>query len=212
MRVFIGMECSGRVREAFRSRGHDAWSCDFEPPEDGSPYHIQGNVFDHLNESWDVGIFHPTCTYLTCSAEWAYGHGPYHQKVRSETLVGQARREARLEAIEDVKRLWAAPIPSKCIENLVGVLSRVWRKPSQIIQPYQFGDDASKATCLWLDGLPLLIPTHQIAPRIVSGRQRWGNQTDSGQNRLSPGPDRWKERSRTFPGIAAAMAEQWSAS
>lgn len=210
MRTIIGMERSGRVRAAFRALGHDAWSCDYEPAEDGSPHHIQGDVFDHLNEGWDLGIFHPTCTYLTCAAEWAYKDGPYHQKVKPGTLVGRERREARESAVNDVRRLWAAPIPRKCLENPVGCLSSVWRKPSLIIQPHQFGEDASKATCLWLDGLPLLIPTLNVAPRIVAGKPRWGNQTDSGQNRLSPGADRWRERSLTYQGIANAMADQWS--
>lgn len=209
MRVLVGMEYSGRVRAAFRALGHDAWSCDFGPAEDKSPYHIEGNVFDHLRDGWELAIFHPTCTYLTCSAEWAYGDGPYHQKVRAGTLVGKARREAREQSIHDVQQLWAAPIPRKVIENPRGVLSTRWIKPTQSIQPYDFGEDASKATCLWIDGLPPLVPTHRISGRIINGVERWSNQTDSGQNRLSPGANRWRDRSRTYPGIAAAFASQW---
>jgi hypothetical protein len=215
LRVLVGMEYSGRVRNAFRALGHDAWSCDLLPAEDNSPFHIQGNVFDYLRDGWDIGIFHPTCTYLTTAAEWAYGDGPYHQKVRPETLVGAARREAREAAIADVLRLWDAPIPHRVIENPRGVLSTRWSPPTQTIQPFEFGEDASKATCLW-HTLPLLKPTNRVRGRMVewprgSGRmvERWGNQTDSGQNRLTPGEDRWKERSRTYQGIANAFAAQW---
>jgi hypothetical protein len=156
-------------------------------------------------------VAHPPCTYLTCSAEWAYGDGPYHQKVRPKTLVGEARRQARREAIEFVMVLWNAPIKRVAIENPVGVLSRSpLGKPAQVIQPHQFGADASKATCLWLRGLPKLTPIQHVAPRMVNGRPRWANQTDGGQNKLSPGDDRWALRSLTYPGIAEAMAEQWS--
>jgi hypothetical protein len=102
-----------------------------------------------------------------------------------------------------------ADIPRIAIENPVCIMSSLWRKPDQVIQPWQFGHDASKATCLWLKGLPLLKPTQQVEPRMIDGGKRWGNQTDSGQNRLGPSPDRWKIRSETYPGIAAAMADQW---
>jgi hypothetical protein len=210
MRVLVGMEYSGRVRAAFRALGHDAWSCDYGPSEDKSPFHIQGDVFDHLGDGWDIGIFHPTCTYLTCSAEWAYGDGPYHQKVKPGTLVGAARREARERAIEDVQRLLHSCIPCKAIENPRGVLSSRIRKPDQTIQPFEFGDDASKATCLWLENLPPLIATCRVPRGSGKVVERWSNQTDSNQNKLPPSEDRWKERSRTYPGIAAAFASQWS--
>jgi len=118
-------------------------------------------------------------------------------------------REARRAAIEFVKLLWDAPIPHVAIENPIGVLSSAWQKPSQIIHPYQFGDDASKATCLWLKGLNPLVPTNQVLPRYVDGVPRWANQTDSGQNRLSPSETRAADRARTYPGIAAAML-QWA--
>ena len=218
MKVFVGMETSGMVRRAFQSRGHYAISCDLLPASDlhaPGGHHWQGDVFDVWQQladqgmTFDLAIFHPDCTYLTNSAAWAYGDGPYHQKVKPGTLVGQARREARDKAVETVKRIWALPVKRKAVENPIGALSTRWRKPSQIIQPNQFGDDASKATCLWLDELPPLVPTKQIAPRMVDGRPRWANQTDGGQNRLSPSEDRWQKRAETFPGIAAAFADQW---
>lgn len=201
------------IRRALRAVGIDAYSCDLLPADDGSPHHIQGDVFAHLDMGWDLGIFHPTCTYLTCAAEWAYGDGPYHQQVRPGTLVGAARRAAREAAIADVRRLLSAPIPRIAVENPVGVLSSRVRRPDQVIQPYQFGDDASKGTCLWLVNLPLLVSTRRVAGRMVEHRgrlvERWANQTDSGQNRLPPTSDRWKLRSATYPGIADAIADQW---
>lgn len=207
--MLIGCEQFGHMRQAFRSRGHDAWSCDLEPARDNSPHHLQCDVLTVLNLGWDLAIFHPDCTYLTCSAEWAYGDGPYHQKVKPETLVGVARRRARTNAVDFVRALYAAPIPRIAIENPRGHLSSAWRKPDQTIQPHQFGDDASKATGLWLQNLPELVPTKQIAPRMVNCKPRWANQTDTGQNRLSPSPQRAMLRAATYPGIAAAMAEQW---
>ena len=241
MRVFIGMETSGALRHRFSDLGHDVRSADLLPSEDDGRGHIVGDVFDVLDrmhdEGWwpDLAIFHPTCTYLTNSAAWAFndpdferypGVG-YHQRVKPGTLVGQARRLARALALEDVRRIIALPIKRKAIENPIGAISGWIRKPDQIVQPYDFGDDASKATCLWLDGLMPLRPTCRVLGRMVPRQlaigksdreagctgpefiERWSNQTDTGQNRLSPGDDRWKERSRTFPGIAQAMASQW---
>ena len=198
------------VRSAFRRRGHDAWSCDLLSAADGSRYHIQKDVLSILRDGWDLAIFHPDCTYLTCSAEWAYGNGPYHQKLRPTTLTGSVRRAARQQAIVFVRKLFGAPIPRIALENPVGVLSREIGKPQQIIQPHQFGDDASKATCLWLKNLPPLKPTRPVAPRLVNGRPRWANQTDSGQNRLSQSDNRWALRAATYPGIAAPFASQWT--
>lgn len=215
--ILIGCERFGRMRDAFRRRGYDAWSCDTAPDVTGSRYHIQCDVRRILSEGWAGAIFHPDCTYLTCSAEWAYsdpdferypGVG-YHQKVKPDTLVGAARRQARREAVAFVFALRDAPIPLKAIENPRGHLSAAWRSPDQTIQPHEFGDDASKATCLWLEGFPLLTPTKRIAPRMVNGRPRWANQTDSGQNRLSPSEDRTMQRAATYPGIADACAAQW---
>ena len=204
------------MRDAFRRLGHDAWSCDLKPSERPGP-HLQCNVLDILYMGWDLAVFHPDCTYLTCSAEWAYGDGPYHQKVKPDTLVGAPRRAARSRAIEFAKMLWNAGIPKIALENPVGVLSRAENlgKPAQVLQPYNFGEDASKATCLWLKNLPPLVPTTYCEPRIVvdtngKPQKRWANQTDSGQNRLSPGASRSQDRSRTYQGIADALATQWS--
>ena len=230
MKVLIACEYSGTVRDAFIESGHDAVSCDLLPTEKPGP-HYQGDVRDILSDGWDLLIAHPDCTYLTCSAEWAYKDGPYHQKVKPETLTGAKRREARERALDFVRLLMAAPINRIAIENPRGVISTRIRKADQYIQPFQYGHDASKITGLWLKGLPLLKPTKYIEPRLVCcgmalddrlgkyecpnccgdnvARPRWGNQTNSGQNKLTPGPDRWKERARTYQGWADAMAEQW---
>lgn len=212
MRVLIACEFSGTVRDAFLRRGHDAMSCDLLPTETPGP-HYQGDVRNILNDGFDLMIAHPDCTYLTCSAEWAYGDGPYHQKVKPETLVGQARREARQRALDFVRELLSAPISHIAIENPKGVISTAIQPAAQYIQPYEFGHDASKITGLWLKNLPLLVPTHRIQGRFVmhNGKrvERWSNQTDSGQNKLTPSDNRWKERARTYQGWADAMAEQW---
>lgn len=184
------------MRDAFRALGHDAWSCDLLAAQGN---HYQCDVLTILNKGWDLAIFHPPCTYLTVAAEWAYGDGPYHQKIKPGTLVGAARREARLRAIELVVRLLNAPIARIALENPKGAISRLYRKPDQIIQPYDFGDDASKQTCLWTKALPNLTPTIYVPPRIVNGMKRWANQTDSGQNRLAPSEDRWAERLPDLP-------------
>lgn len=161
------------------------------------------------NPQWDLMIAHPPCTYLTIAAEWAYKE-IQTKKLSPDKLYGRARLAAREDAIGFVLRLMNAPIHRICIENPIGVLSSRIRKPDQIIQPYNFGHDASKQTCLWLKNLPPLFPTEFVEPRIVDGKPRWGNQTDSGQNKLPPSKDRWKERSETYSGIAYAMADQWS--
>lgn len=208
-RVIVGFETSGMIRNALRAIGVDAVSVDVLPSEDGSQFHIIGDAYEVAESEWFAfGVFHPPCTYLTGSAAWAFTDGPYHQRVKPGTLVGQARRNARDAALADVRRLMALPYP-KAIENPVGAIGTHIRRPDQIIQPFEFGDDASKRTCLWLDRLPRLRNTGWVEPRMVDGKPRWGNQTDSGQNRLSPGADRWKERSRTYPGIAQAAATQW---
>lgn len=214
MRVLIACEHSGRVRDAFLRLGHDAMSCDLLPTDSPGP-HYRGDVRDVLRSGWDLMIAHPDYTYLTCSAEWAYTDGPYHQKLKQGTLTGGARRQARELAIEFVRELYDAPIEMVAIENPVGVLSSRFREPDQFIQPYEYGDDASKKTCLWLRNLPPLRPTGLALPRLAPTRDgrgyalRWGNQTDTGQNRESPSPHRWKIRSATWPGWAEAMALQW---
>ncbi len=242
--VFIGMETSGAFRQRFRARGWNAISADLLPAEDDGEGHIQDDVDTVLNYllargQWpSLAIFHPTCTYLTNSAEWAFndpdfvrypGVG-YHQKVQPETLVGAARRAARAAALDDIRRWMRLPIQRKVFENPRGAIATAIRPADQIVQPYEFGDDASKATCFWFcdrEGQPLrdmripVDPAKRVAGRLVVSKrniagvpcgwvERWGNQTDSGQNRLSPGPDRWKERSRTYPGLADAAVAHWS--
>lgn len=197
MRVLVGCESSGAVRRAFRERGHDAWSCDLLPADDGDQHHIQGDVLDAIQQGWDLAIFHPPCTYLSVSGLHWNGRVP-----------GRAAKTE--EALEFVRQLMAAPIDRIAIENPVSCISSRIRKPDQTIQPYEYGHDASKRTCLWLKNLPLLVATGpRVEPRIVNGRPRWANQTDGGQNRLGPSPERWKERSATYEGIARAMADQW---
>lgn len=195
MKVLIACESSGIVRDAFIRRGHDAVSCDLLPCETGGP-HYQGDVLDILNDGWDLMIAHPPCTYLSVSGmHW--------------TTRGLRNPKLTFDALDFVRVLMSADIPKICIENPVSIISTHIKKPNQIIQPYQFGHSASKKTCLWLKGLPLLIPTKRVCGRIVNGKERFDNQTDNGQNKLAPSPDRWKERSKTYNGIAEAMAEQW---
>ena len=209
MRLLVACEYSGRVRRAFAGKGHKVYSCDLLPSDDDSPNHIVGDALAVIyNTTWDLIIAHPPCTYLTSAAEWAYGPGPYHQKVKPGTLVGEDRKVARIHAITFFKQIWEADCPKICIENPVGIMSR-YIKPTQYIQPYEYGEDASKKTCLWLKGLPELKPTKYVEPRIVNGKKRWGNQTDSGQNKMSPSDTRGHERSLTPQGWADAMAEQW---
>jgi hypothetical protein len=195
VRVLVACEYSGRVRDAFIDRGHDATSCDLLPTDAPGP-HYEGDVFDIIDEGWDLLVAFPPCTYL-CSS------GLHWNKRRTE------RATKTEEALVFVQALLAAPVPRIALENPIGCISTRVRKPDQIVHPWMFGDDASKATCLWLKGLPLLTPTGAVAPRIVDGRKRWANQTDSGQNRLPPSEDRWKLRSLTYPGLAAAMSQQW---
>lgn len=208
-RVLIGYSCCPLTLEAFERAGCKAWTCDLLPSRGRPDRHIQGDVWDVAGDRWDAAVFHPMCTYLTISAAWAFSDGPYHQKVKPGTLVGEARRQARADAIENFKRLDALPYPHAIENPAPSFVSKAHRAPDQTIQPFQFGDDASKRTGLWIKGLPKLRPTKRVPGRIVNGVERWSNQTDSGQNRLSPGEDRWLERSATFPGIAAAMGEQW---
>ena len=182
MRVLVACEFSGIVRDAFIARGHDAWSCDLLPTEKPGP-HLQGDVINILDRGWDLMIAFPPCTHLAVSgARW------FRNK-----LVEQNR------ALAFVSCLKSANIPQIAIENPIGILSTRWRKPDQIIQPWMFGHGETKATCLWLQGLPKLVPTN-----IVDGRHGrvW---------REAPSPERWKNRSRTYQGIADAMAEQWGA-
>ena len=181
LKVLVACEFSGRVRSAFALRGHEAWSCDLLPCEQGPEHHYQGDVRDLLGNGWDLMIAHPPCTHLAVSgARW------FHMK-----------QQEQKNAIEFFMTLANAPIPKKALENPISIMSRHYRKPDQIIQPWMFGHGETKATCLWLTGLPKLQPTS-----IVPGRE-------ARIHKMPPGPDRWKERSRTFQGIADAMAEQW---
>lgn len=200
MKILIVCESSGTVREAFRALGHDAWSCDLLPADDGSPYHIQGDARD-VGGDWDMMGFHPPCTFLTVAG--------MHWNNRGR---GWAGTRAGLEFVR-----WC--MSHRCpwyLENPVSIISTHIRKPDQTIQPYEFGEDASKRTCLWLHSLPRLASTSRFHGRMVewppgSGKivERWSNQTDGGQNKLTPSPTRWKERSKSYAGIAAAMADQW---
>jgi len=162
VRVLVACEYSGRVRDAFIARGHEAMSCDLLPSDTTGP-HYQGNVLDVLGDGWDLMIAHPPCTYLTIAAEWAY-NDTQKKKIKPGTLIGEARRAAREEAIAFVLTLANAPIERIAIENPIGVLSSRWREPDQFIQPYEYGDDASKKTCLWLKNLPRLSPTVLAPP------------------------------------------------
>ena len=183
MRVLIACEYSGAVRDAFTKGGHDAMSCDLLPAETPGQ-HYQGDVRDVLDYPWDLMIAHPPCTHLSVS-------GARH--------FAEKRMDGRQQsAVSFFMALARAPIPKIAIENPVCIMSSVYRKPDQIIQPWQFGHGETKATCLWLKGLPLLVPTD-----VVAGRE-------ARIHRMPPGPDRWKERSRTFEGVANAMAAQWS--
>ncbi len=193
MKVLVACEYSGTVRDAFILAGHDAMSCDLLPTDKSGP-HFQGDVFDIIGDGWDLMIAHPPCTYLTVSAnKWLKDQPPR----KSGTLVGGARRQAREESIDFVMALQNCGIPKIAIENPIGCLSTRWRKPDQVLQPWMFGHGETKTTCLWLTGLPVLTPTN-----IVDGREQ----------RLYCLPktaDRWKLRSKTYQGIADAMAQQW---
>jgi len=182
MKVLVACEFSGTVREAFRAKGHEAYSVDVIDSLPFSYNHVKADVLDCLDQNWDLMIAHPPCTDLCVSGARWFGY-----KIREQD-----------DGIEFVRKLMDAPIPKICIENPIGVISNRIRKPDQIIQPWQFGHGETKSTCLWLKGLPKLMPTH-----VVEGRQQkmWA---------MPPSEDRGKLRSITYQGIAEAMAEQWS--
>lgn len=195
LKVLVACEESQTVCKAFRAKGHEAYSCDILPCSGGHPeWHIQDDVLNHL-KGWDLIIAHPPCTFLSVSG--------IHWNNR-----GRGWEETD-KALDFVRGIFAAPVDKLCLENPVSIISSRIRKPDQIIQPYQFGHDASKKTCLWLKGLPPLEPTEYVPPRVVNGKNRWGNQTDSGQNKLGPSETRAQQRSTTYQGIAEAMADQW---
>lgn len=200
MRVLVACEFSGTVRDAFQAKGHDAWSCDLLPTERGGP-HIQGDVTSILAAGWDLMIAHPPCTYLTVSGNKWMKPEFAHRFPR--------RAEQREEAVAFFLALYNAPIPRVAVENPIGIMSTRFRKPDQVVQPWMFGHGETKATCFWLRGLSPLLPTHhkdgdlftEAAP--VERVQRL--------HLLPPSATRWAERSKTYPGIAAAMADQWGA-
>ena len=215
MKVLVACEYSGRVRDAFIRAGHDAISCDLLPSDSDFGPHYQGDVFDIINDGFDMMIAHPPCTYLSVSGMHWTARGLRDPKLTDD-------------ALEFVIKLMSAPIKHIAIENPISIISSRIRKPECIIQPWQFGEDASKKTCLWLKNLPELEPTKIINPRLVccgaviddkygcanclgdkKPVKRWSNQTNSGQNVLPPSVDRWKIRSTTYQGIADAMASQW---
>ena len=197
MKILVGCEESQAVTIRMREKGHYAFSCDIVPCSGEHPeWHLQQNIFELLDEKWDMLIAFPPCTYLSVS-------GLHWNKKNAE------RRKKTELALVFVQKLMNADIEKIAIENPVSCISSRIRKPDQIIQPYEYGEDASKKTCLWLKNLPLLMPTKYIQPRIINGKKRWGNQTDSGQNKLGPSFDRARLRSKTYPGIAEAMCNQW---
>jgi hypothetical protein len=196
MKILVGCEESQAVTIALRKLGHEAFSCDLQDCSGGHPeWHIKADVLTVLNKGWDMGIFFPDCTYLTISANKWYKEQPER---KSGVLVGDARKYARERAVRFFMSLYNSSIPCVAMENPVGVMSSRFRKPDQVIQPWMFGHGETKATCLWLKNLPVLKPTN-----IVEGR-------DQRIFKCSPGPDRAKIRSKTYPGIADAMANQWA--
>ena len=206
MKVLVACEFSGIVREAFKKRGHDAWSCDLLDTEIPGN-HIKGDVLARLDDGWDLMIAHPPCTYLAVSGS-AWLNSPLYPN----------RRKDQTKAFEFFMRFANAPVERICVENPVSVVSSMWRKPDQIIHPYMFGDEASKPTCLWLKNLPPLF--HLDRPNLFGDKVTHVGKgefvtTSTGRRGakwnwwLPPGPERAKIRSRTFQGIAEAMAEQW---
>lgn len=222
-KILIGYSACQLTRQAFEAHGHDVWTCDQLPARGESPKHFQCDVHEIISMPWDFGLFHPMCTVMTVSSSWALmdpnfkrwpGVG-YHQKVKPTTPTGAARRAQQQLEFENFRKLLSLPYPVAVENPAPSSINTNVRRPSQVIHPHQFGDDASKGTGLWLTkGVPLLVGTQDVPPRMClqpSGKMlpRWANQTDAGQNRLSPSDDRWLERSKTYPGIAAAFGDQW---
>lgn len=198
MKILIACEESQRVCIAFREMGHEAYSCDIKDCTGGHPeWHIKGDAIkEAYSGKYDMMIAHPPCTYLSVSGLHWNGRIP-------------GRAEKTEKGLAFVQKLMDAPIEKIVIENPISCISTRIKKPDQIIQPYEFKEDASKRTCLWLKNVQSIIGTGYYLPRIVNGKKRWGNQTDSGQNKLGPSENRASERSKTYWGIARAMAAQW---
>lgn len=205
MKVLVACEESQRVCIAFRQKGHKAYSCDIEPCSGGHPeWHIQDDVLNHIGDNWDLVIAHPPCTYLTVAANKYYNVERYGEKA----IIRQYEREKAIDFFLNFA-WYNLDCPKVCIENPIGIMSSIYGKPTQIIQPYQFGHTERKATCLWLKGLPPLKPTKIVEPDII--RHKSGK-TDSRlhfETLKLPPKERSKMRSKTFEGIAKAMAEQW---
>jgi hypothetical protein len=205
MRVLVGCEYSGIVRDAFTAKGHYAMSCDLLPTESPGP-HYQGDLFDVIDDGWDLGIFHPPCTYLTRAAFGAF-KGP-DGWTKNNTKRGPWRWGEVEAAVDFVKRIWASKIPKKCVENTKGMLTTRWMKPTQTIQPHQFGHPEFKGICLWLDNLEPLKPTDILVPpqkpEDPEEFKKW-----SRVHQMPPGPNRSKDRSKFYEGVGQAMATQW---
>lgn len=208
MNVLVACEYSGRVREAFRAQGHNAWSVDLLPSEDNSPFHITGDMWDFLRKrpKWDLIIAHPECTFHTLAGVRWFTTIP--AKPAPGIFYGEARWEQWRKAVAFFKRIQALDVPKLVIENplMHGYSLNEVGKYSQIIQPWQFGHKEMKATALWVRGLPLLKPSRVVGPppKDPIERRKWAK-----VHLASPGPLRWKERSRTYTGIARAFAAQW---
>lgn len=203
MKILVACEFSQIVTQAFRNKGHKAFSCDILPTEGNPDWHIQSDVLEILDDGWDMMIAHPPCTYLTVSQNKWLKDQPAR---KSGVLVGEERRKARKEAMKFFLEFFLYEIPKVCVENPIGVMSTYFRKPDQVLQPWMFGHGETKATCLWLENLPLLQPTHRKNDLFCE------QEPEARVQRLHLLPktkDRWKERSRTYHGIANAMAEQW---
>lgn len=204
MRVLVACEYSGVVRRAFAARGHDAWSCDYLPAEDGSNQHLVGDARLFLDDGWDLlAVFHPPCTRL-CKSGVRWLHEPPRGRTREEMWADLDEAAALFSAF------WNAPIPRRCIENPAmhrHGKARIanYVEPAQRIQPWQFGHMEVKETCLWLDGLPPLQPTHDVKAEMLALPRKLRERVHF----VGPGPKRWRTRSRTLPGIAEAMADQW---
>lgn len=237
-KILLGYTACPLTREAFEKQGHDVWTCDLLPARDGSPKHHQCDIREVLGYTWAMAVLHPMCTYLTVSCAWAfndpnyekYPEVGYHQRIKPDTPVGADRRALREEALDNFRMLLELPYPVAIENPAPSSINTMIRPPDQVVNPFEFGDDASKGTGLWLTrGLPRLKSTKYVKPRLVCSEghvfeygqhrcpdcgsekylPRWANQTNSGQNKLTPSENRWLERSKTYPGIAAAMGEQW---
>lgn len=214
MRVLVACEFSGVVRDAFLSAGHDALSCDLLPSEREGP-HYQGNVLAILDDGWDLMVAHPPCTYLACSGmSWYYHPDDKHlpKEVRRPHPRFPKRASDKEEAVGFFMALVGSSIPQIAVENPIGIMSTRFRKPDQIIQPWQFGHETTKATCLWLKNLPLLKPTNIVGhgTPIIAQKSGKADPVWHTETRKLPKVERQKARSVTFAGIAQAMAQQWA--